>query len=313
METATLLSSQLRRSTGWGSVMSCFTQIWHTEVPESPPVSPTSPVPAAPHEIPIPLSPIVITSPGSEGRPSVCSPVSSPLLSPLSSPSRCPVCSPVDGKTRLGSPTDRPTSPIECSICFNTYDNLFKTPKVLQCNHTFCLECLARLTAARPPNHVEDELPCPFCRQVTEIPHEGPPGLQTSTDLLATLPPEFQREKTLWMEGTKLCCRQSSDPETADNYVSIDVAPSKPEVPEMPPETFMARLARCDMCDDWKRVLLLSVLIIILFCIILWPVHCAMKTGNFRCFTHTYTKPNYVTYHHLTTPAPTVRPVGPIE
>ncbi|XP_053136912.1 RING finger protein 223 isoform X2 [Hemicordylus capensis] len=285
--------------------MSCFTQMWHTEVPDSPPVSPVSPIPAAPHEIPIPLSPIVITSP-SEGRPGVCSPICSPL------------CSPVDGKTRLGSPTDRPTSPIECPICFNTYDNIFKTPKVLHCQHTFCLECLARLNAAQtlPPNCVADQLPCPFCRQLTDIPLEGPPGLQTSTDLLATLPPELQREKTIWLEGTKLCCRQSSDPEAADNCISIDVALSKPEVPAPPPETFLGRLSRCAMCDDWKRILLLSALIVILFCIILWPVQCALKTGNLRCFatrTYTLSRPYYVPSQNPTTLAPTVADVGLTE
>ncbi|XP_063173480.1 RING finger protein 223 [Candoia aspera] len=287
METATLLPSHLRRSTGWGSVMSCFTQVWHTDVPESP-VSPLSPVLAAPHERPIPLSPIVITSPSTEDRPGVCSPVGSP----------------VEGKTRLGSPTDRPTSPVECSICFNTYDNLFKTPKVLQCHHTFCLECLARLTAALPPNQVEDQLPCPFCRQLTDMPLDGAPGLQTSRDVLATLPPELQKEKTLWMEGTKLCCRQSSDPEHANACIAIDIAPRKPEVPETPTEGFLGRLSRCSMCDDWKRVLLLSVLIIILFCIILWPVQCLMKTGNLRCI-HKFTlpRPNHAPYH-LTTQAP---------
>ncbi|XP_077168330.1 RING finger protein 223 isoform X1 [Paroedura picta] len=293
METAALLSSRLRRNTGWDSVMSCITQIWQTEVPESPPMSPVSPIPAAPGEIPIPLSPIVITSPAvsspAEGRPRVCSPIRSP----------------VDGKLRLGSPTDKPTSPIECSICFNTYDNLFKTPKVLECQHTFCLECLARLTAALPANRVEDQLPCPFCRQLTEIPLEGPPGLRTSKELLATLPPELQREKVIWMEGTKLCCRQSSDPENPD-CISIDVSLSKPDVPELPPDTFMGRLSRCAMCDDWKRIVLLSALIIILFCIILWPVQCVLKTGNLRCFTRTYTmtKP-YIPYHPPTTMAPT--------
>ncbi|XP_063001137.1 RING finger protein 223 isoform X2 [Elgaria multicarinata webbii] len=283
--------------------MSCFSQVWHTEVPDSPPMSPISPVPAAPHEIPIPLSPIVITSPTPEDRPRVCSPISSP------------VGSPGDGKTRLGSPTDRPTSPIECSICFNTYDNLFKTPKLLHCRHTFCLECLARLTAALPPNRAEDQLPCPFCRQVTDIPLEGPPGLQTSRELLATLPPEHQREKMLWMEGTKLCCRQSSDPENADACVSIDIAPSKPEVPQMPPEGLVGRLSRCDMCDDWKRIILLSALIIVLFCIILWPVQCALKTGNLRCFTRTYTmaRPHYVPPSYFTTAAPTTNTASPIE
>ncbi|XP_058016998.1 RING finger protein 223 isoform X1 [Ahaetulla prasina] len=292
METATLLPSQFRRSTGWGSVMSCLTQVWHTEVPDSPPSTPQSPTPADPHERPIPLNPIVITSPSAENRPAVCSPVVSPLSSP------------VDGKTRLGSPTERPTSPIECSICFNTYDNLFKTPKVLHCHHTFCLECLARLTAALPPNRVEDQLPCPFCRQLTEIPLEGAPGLQTSKEVMATLPSELQKEKTLWMEGTKLCCRQCSDPDNPHTCVTIDIAPSKPEVPETPTEGFIGRLSRCSICDDWKRVVLLSVLIIILFCIILWPVQCIVKTGNLKCLNKfSYPRPNYVPYH-LTTPAP---------
>uniref|UniRef100_A0A8D0HJE0 Ring finger protein 223 n=1 Tax=Sphenodon punctatus TaxID=8508 RepID=A0A8D0HJE0_SPHPU len=230
--------------------MSCFTQVWHTEVP-------------------IPISPIVITSP---------------------SESRGKVRSPVDGRLRLGSPTDKPSSPIECSICFNTYDNIFKTPKVLQCQHVFCLECLARLTSTLPSTHVEDQLPCPFCRQPTDIPLEGPPGLKTSQELLSTLPPELQREKVVWLEGTKLCYRQSSqDPENPEACISIDIGLSKPEVPQMPPETLMGRLSRCAICDDWKRIVLLSALIIILFCIILWPVQCALKTGNLRCFTRTVT------------------------
>ncbi|KAG8142331.1 hypothetical protein E2320_006262 [Naja naja] len=89
---------------------------------------------------------------------------------------------------------------------------------------------------------------------------------------MATLPPELQKEKALWMEGTKLYCRQCSDPENSHTCITIDIAPSKPEVPETPTEGFIGRLSRCSICDDWKRVILLSVLIIILFCIILWPV-----------------------------------------
>ncbi|XP_067423379.1 RING finger protein 223 isoform X1 [Emydura macquarii macquarii] len=263
--------------------MSCFPLARRT----SPPDSPTSPVPAAPDEIPIPISPIIVTSP-TDGRK-----LSSPTANPAS---------------------PKPTSPIECSICFNTYDNSFKTPKLLQCSHIFCLECVARLASALPPHSVEDQLPCPLCRQLTEIPHEGPPALQTSRELLSTLPPEYQREKLVWMEGSKLCCRQSSqDPEDPDACICLDVAMSKPNPPETPTEGMAGRLSRCSMCDDWKRILLLSALVIILLCIILWPVQCALKTGNLRCFTRTVTitRPNLASFTQTTAPAPVTNPPAP--
>ncbi|NXY39665.1 RN223 protein, partial [Pomatorhinus ruficollis] len=239
--------------------MSCFSQLWHS----SPPESPSSPAPAAPGDVPVPVSPIALPSPG-DGRRKGRSPAGSPSSPNPASP--------------------KPASPVECSICFNTYDNTFKTPKLLQCSHVFCLECVARLSTALPPHQPEDLLPCPFCRQLTNIPRQGPPGLRTSKELLATLPPEQQREKVLWMEGTKLCCRRASDDaENPESCISIDVAMSKPESAEAAPEGLAGRLSRCELCDDWKRVVLLSALIIILFCIILWPVQCALKTGNLRC------------------------------
>ncbi|NXI07215.1 RN223 protein, partial [Irena cyanogastra] len=176
-------------------------------------------------------------------------------------------------------------SPVECSICFTAYDNSFKTPKLLQCSHVFCLECVARLSAALgAPAEQQPQLPCPFCRQPTSLPSQGAPGLRTSRELLATLPPELQRERLLWMEGTKLCCRRASaDAESAEGCVSIDVAMSKAESAEAAPEGLAGRLSRCELCDDWKRIVLLSALLIILFCVILWPVQCALKTGNLRC------------------------------
>ncbi|NWI48470.1 RN223 protein, partial [Picathartes gymnocephalus] len=234
--------------------MSCFPQLWHSSTPDSP----TSPGPASPASAAVPGSPLLlVTSPGRSGR------------SPLASP---------------GSP--KPPSPVECSICFNSYDNTFKTPKLLQCSHVFCLECVARLSSALPPGQAEELLPCPFCRQLTSIPREGAPALRTSKELLATLPPELQRERPLWMEGTRLCCRRASgDSQSPDSCISIDVAMSKGDGAEAAPEGLAGRLSRCELCDDWKRIVLLSALVLILFCIILWPVQCALKTGNLRCFS----------------------------
>ncbi|NWS81874.1 RN223 protein, partial [Toxostoma redivivum] len=194
-----------------------------------------------------------------------------------------------------GSP--KPASPVECSICFNTYDNTFKTPKVLQCQHVFCLECVARLSTALPPHQAQELLPCPFCRQLTQIPQQGAPGLATSKELLATLPPELQQERPLWMEGTRLCCRRGSgDSDSPEACVSIDVAMSKAESAQAAAQGLPAGWARCQLCQDWKRIVLLSALLIILFCIILWPVQCALKTGNLRCLARpvAVSRPEYL-------------------
>ncbi|KAM7030834.1 RING finger protein 223 [Acridotheres tristis] len=271
-----------------GSIMSCFSQLWHSSTPDSP----TTPVPASPAEISIPISPVAVPSPGGEAKRKGRSPLGSP-----SSPSP-------------GSP--KPASPVECSICFNTYDNTFKTPKRLQCSHVFCLECVARLSTALPPGQPEELLPCPFCRQLTHIPRQGAPGLATSKELLATLPPELQHERRLWMEGTRLCCRRDGDDgdDGDEACVSIDVATSKAESAEAAPQGLPAALARCELCQDWKRIVLLSALLIILFCIILWPVQCALKTGNLRCLARpvAVSRPEYLPPKATTAAAAVTRP-----
>ncbi|XP_004999737.1 RING finger protein 223 [Cavia porcellus] len=207
--------------------------------------------------------------------------------------------SPAGSPRSPGTPgLDRVASPLECSICFSGYDNIFKTPKELSCTHVFCLECLARLAAAQPTNLPGTEaVPCPFCRQPTAVPAAGVPGLRTSRQLQAKLPAHLRREELVWLEGTKLYCRPlpTTPSQEAPSFVCVDVGLSKaaesmPPVPvpdPAPRQGCLAPLARCwERCADWRRLALVSVLLLLLFCVVLWPVQCALKTGNLRCLSH---------------------------
>ncbi|KAM9299049.1 RING finger protein 223 [Gastrophryne carolinensis] len=170
----------------------------------------------------------------------------------------------------------------ECSICFTTYDNIFKTPKVLECSHTFCLECVARLVASLPPENQHDKVLCPFCRQPTPIPDRGVPGLRTSQELLSILPPHQQNEELVWIEGTKLCYKQDPESSETNLCICVDIGLSKKDSPPPPPPQSRMQRFFCG-CSDWKRLLLIAFMVIILFCILLWPVQCILKTGSLKC------------------------------
>ena len=58
---------------------------------------------------------------------------------------------------------------LNCLICLDIYTD----PKLLECNHVFCRDCLVGLAGRNPQG-----LPCPTCRWVTPIPPAGVAGLQ---------------------------------------------------------------------------------------------------------------------------------------
>ena len=68
------------------------------------------------------------------------------------------------------------TQSLECAICLN----VFNEPKILSCSHTFCLSCLKRLLESQLDGN---KLPCPVCKQVTDVPDGDVSRVQTNIDL----------------------------------------------------------------------------------------------------------------------------------
>ncbi|KAM6976943.1 RING finger protein 223 [Aplochiton taeniatus] len=183
----------------------------------------------------------------------------------------------------------------ECSICYNPYDNIFKTPKQLECSHTFCLECLSRLMAVSTGDQ-EGKICCPFCRRPTLLPNEGPPALTTSQETLCRLPSHQQSEEAVWLEEGKLCYRPQeadSDPGASapDSAfcICIDIGASKSG--EAPAQSRPAPLGLLGRLTDWKRLLTFLGLMLLLVVIILWPLQCIVTTGNMRCMPRAHSPP----------------------
>ena len=63
---------------------------------------------------------------------------------------------------------------LNCSICLDT----FTDPKLLQCFHVYCQQCLVPLGVRDQQGKLS--LTCPTCRQVTPIPPSGVAGLQSA-------------------------------------------------------------------------------------------------------------------------------------
>ncbi|XP_020560054.1 RING finger protein 223-like [Oryzias latipes] len=122
-------------------------------------------------------------------------------------------------------------SQLECSVCCSTFDNIFRTPKLLDCTHTFCLECLSRLRTISPAPQVlngeSKHLTCPICRRPTTLPPEGPPALTTNLAVLCQLPRHQQQEEPVWLEGKKLFCKSSKGGSGPESALCVYIGESK--------------------------------------------------------------------------------------
>lgn len=93
-------------------------------------------------------------------------------------------------------------STLECPVCYLAYNNVFNTPLLLPCSHTFCLECLARLCAFLNPNQT---FCCPLCRESIPLPREWISSLPVNMEVIQQFPPWMQELEEVWMDGFRLC------------------------------------------------------------------------------------------------------------
>ena len=95
---------------------------------------------------------------------------------------------------------------LKCAICLDTYAD----PKLLQCFHVFCRDCLVRLVVRDQQGQLS--LTCPNCCQATPIPANGVTGLQSAFQVNDFL--EIMKEH-----------QKSKDAPTSEEGVKGDTAP----------------------------------------------------------------------------------------
>ncbi|KAJ8008313.1 hypothetical protein DPEC_G00103540 [Dallia pectoralis] len=89
---------------------------------------------------------------------------------------------------------------VECPICYQEYNQCGKCPRMLECLHVFCTECLQRIQLfpypADPSNTQIPSCPtisCPLCRHPTRLETGNPLALPCNSRILAQLPPKAFR------------------------------------------------------------------------------------------------------------------------
>lgn len=81
---------------------------------------------------------------------------------------------------------------VECPVCYQEYDQNSKLPRMLECLHVFCTECLRKiqLTPLHPPDpNSAPSISCPLCRHSTPLQGGDAYSLPCNSRILAQLPP----------------------------------------------------------------------------------------------------------------------------
>ncbi|KAM9324290.1 RING finger protein 223-like [Gastrophryne carolinensis] len=170
-------------------------------------------------------------------------------------------------------PDDQDRNILECPICYNTYDNIFKTPLLLPCSHTFCLECLSRLCLFLKKSQ---DFPCPLCRDLTQIPSGGVPKMKPNLDIVAQMPPEMQSLQEVWLDGYKLCSLTKKDSDQdKGSLMTIHLLSDNNQIAPGPGGLVTVRHHRCRLfCGSiWGLVITILIIVILLFAVVFLPIY----------------------------------------
>ncbi|XP_038057347.1 E3 ubiquitin-protein ligase TRIM56-like [Patiria miniata] len=97
---------------------------------------------------------------------------------------------------------------LECPICCDR----FNQPKILNCLHSFCEDCLEKMVAGHPG---KTEIMCPVCRQQTVLPEKGIAGILNNFSLLALVDEVTQQEELVKGQQSKIICEECEEQEEA--------------------------------------------------------------------------------------------------
>ncbi|XP_022108966.1 E3 ubiquitin-protein ligase TRIM33-like [Acanthaster planci] len=89
---------------------------------------------------------------------------------------------------------------LECPIC----SERFQRPKILDCLHSFCEQCL--LTYCNTKHQGCTEIPCPVCQRETQLQEAGVGGMKTNFYLIGLVEEIELQEKLVCSSETKLLC-----------------------------------------------------------------------------------------------------------
>ncbi|XP_038053718.1 protein PML-like [Patiria miniata] len=92
---------------------------------------------------------------------------------------------------------------LECSICTNH----FRQPKLLDCLHSFCLQCLHGLRQSQDPSGTGTKLQCPLCRRETMLKGSGVADLPNNFAFSALVEEVTMQKKLLEGQGSEIKCQ----------------------------------------------------------------------------------------------------------